>query len=125
MINGFCFKNDLIKVVFPILAPLTILSKPADVVYVEIGKTLYLNLTFHYTGDIRFFIMSWAFNSKSLVHKSGNSKPLSFLPGRATIEGQASLVLNKTTSNDNGKYTFRWIGVNSGDLPFIVIIQGN
>ena len=125
MLNGFCFKNDLIKVVFPILAQLSILSKPADVVYVEVGKTLHLNLTFDYTGDIRFLTVSWAFNSKSLVQKTGNSKPLSSLPSRATIEGQASLVLNKTTSKDNGKYTFRWIGVNSGDLPFTVIIQGN
>ena len=69
--------------------------------------------------------MTWYFNyTQGLVQKVGNNEPLSFPPGRATIEGQASLVLNRTTLKDNGTYSFAWTGIVTGNDHFTVVIEG-
>ena len=55
-------------------------SKPSDLVYVEAGRTLRLDVTFTYTGLLTL-TLTWSFNGKALVQMIGNAKPVSVLPG--------------------------------------------
>ena len=98
-------------------------SKPSDVVYVEAGNTLRLDVTFTYTGLLTLTLV-WSFNGNTLVQKVGNEKPVSLLPGRADIEGQGSFVLKNTSLQDKGTYRFSWGGSAPGNAEFTVIILG-
>ena len=98
-------------------------SKPSDLVYVEAGRTLRLDVTFTYTGLLTLTLV-WSFNGNTLVQKVGNGKPVSLLPGRADIEGQGSFVLKNTSLQDKGTYRFSWAGSAVGNYDFTVIILG-
>ena len=98
-------------------------SKPPDVVDVEAGTTLRLDVTFTYTGPLTL-TLTWSFNGKTLAQKVGNAKPVSVLPERADIEGQGSLVVKNTSLQDKGTYRFSWTGSAVGNDDFTVIILG-
>lgn len=95
------------------------------VTYVKLETALRLPITFNYSEKIDLRI-TWTFDgSKVLAVKTGNQEPISQVPERAYIEGQATLVLNKTTLKDNGTYSFSWLGSVFGSRDYTVIVQGN
>ena len=96
---------------------LTLVSRPPDVTYVKLGKTLTLNVTYQTTGKVA---VTWSKDGKnSYTTGFGSADP------RVSIKGQGTLVLINTTLLDNGTYentvtTF----TSSKDINLIVIIQG-
>ena len=96
---------------------MTLVSRPPNITYVELGKTLTLNVTYQTNSRV---IVTWSKGSKSLI-----SSDLGSLDPRASIKGQGTLVLINTTSSDNGIYkhqarTFK----STKDIRLVVVIQG-
>ena len=99
--------------------------KSSNVTYVHPGNTLKLDVSYTYTGK-KTVIVDWLFNDTSIVGKVGDVIQTGSDP-RATIQGQATFVLQNTTLSDNGTYTVKvfLIGGVKQEKRFQVIIQGN
>ena len=93
------------------------MSRPPDVTYVELGKTLTLNVTYQTNSKVAVI---WVKNGKNLYTTFfGSTDP------RVSIKGQATLVLINTTLSDNGTYENRVETVRTiNNINLIVIIQG-
>ena len=96
---------------------LTLVSRPPYVTYVELGKTLTLNVTYQTTGKV---VVTWSKDGKILYSPNfGSTDP------RVSIKGQGTLVLINTTLSDNGTYENRVATAKIfNDINLIVIIQG-
>ena len=93
------------------------MSRPPDVTYVELGKTLTLNVTYQNTGAVG---VAWSKDGKNLYTTIFGSRD-----PRVSIKGQATLVLINTTLSDNGTYENRVETVRTiNNINLIVIIQG-
>ena len=93
------------------------MSRPPDVTYVELGKTLTLNVTYQTNSKVA---VTWSKDGQNLYTTLfGSSDP------RVSIKGQATLVLINTTLSDNGTYknTVATAAI-AEDIYLIVIIQG-
>ena len=100
-----------------------------DPTYVTLGDTLVLKVTYDFTGKVG---VSWRNGSGSLLYErarlGGEDNP----DKRASLEGQATLILKNTALYDNGRYkvtvlTVLWEnygGSTSKSATFDVIIQG-
>ena len=96
---------------------LTLVSRPPDVTYVELGKTLTLNVTYQTNSKV---VVTWSKNGKSLISSDlGSTDP------RASIKGQGTLVLINTTLSDNGTYKHQARTLMSTkNIEMVVVIQG-
>ena len=96
---------------------MTLVSRPPDVTYVELGKTLTLNVTYQTNSKVA---VTWRKDGKNLYTTLfGSTDP------RVSIKGQATLVLTDTTLSNNGTYENRVATAKtSKDINLIVIIQG-
>ena len=96
---------------------LTLASRPPDVTYVELGKTLTLNVTYETNSKVA---VTWIKDGKNLYTPSfGSPDP------RLSIKGQATLVLINTTFSDSGTYTNTVATAQTTKyINMIVIIQG-
>ena len=75
---------------------LTLVSRPPDVTYVELGKTLTLNVTYQTNSKVA---VTWRKDGTNLYTTLfGSTDP------RVSIKGQATLVLINTTLSDDGTY---------------------
>ena len=93
------------------------MSRPPDVTYVELGKTLTLNVTHQTNSKVG---VSWSKDNKILY-----TAFLGFTDPRVSIKGQGTLVLINTTLSDNGTYENRVATAKmSIYIYLIVIIQG-
>ena len=93
------------------------MSRPPDVTYVELGKTLTLNVTYQTNSKV---VVTWSKDGKNLYTTFfGSTDP------RVSIKGQGTLVLINTTLSDNGTYENRVATSKmSIYIYLIVIIQG-
>ena len=94
------------------------MSRPPDVTYVELGKTLTLNVTYQTTSAVG---VTWSKDGKNLYTTIFGSRD-----PRVSIKGQATLVLINTTLSDNGTYdnTVTIAKTSKHINNLIVIIQG-
>ena len=96
---------------------LALVSKPPDVTYVELGKTLTLNVTYQTNSKVSII---WRKDGKNLYTTLFGSAD-----SRVSIKGQGTLVLVNTTLSDNGTYQNTVASLTSSkDINLIVIIQG-
>ena len=70
--------------------------RPANITYVEVGKTLRLNVTYQYRGEL---LRRWR-KDGNILWKSGQPPE----DQRVSIQGQGTLVVINTTLADNGTY---------------------
>ena len=93
------------------------MSRPPDVTYVELGKTLTLNVTYQTNSKV---VVTWIKDGQNLYTTAfGSTDP------RVSIKGQATLVLINTTLSDNGTYENRVATAKTSKyINLIVIIQG-
>ena len=93
------------------------MSRPPDVTYVELGKTLTLNVTYQTNSNVA---VTWRKDEENLYTPSfGSTDP------RVSIKGQATLVLINTTLSDNGTYKNTIAtAITQTCINLIVIIQG-
>ena len=96
---------------------LTLVSRPPNITYVELGKTLTLNVTYQTNSKV---IVTWSKDNKNLI-----SSDLGSLDPRVSIKGQGTLVLINTTSSDNGiyKHQARTL-MSTKNIELAVVIQG-
>ena len=96
---------------------MTLVSRPPNITYVELGKTLTLNVTYETSSNV---VVTWSKNAKILITSDlGPNDP------RASIKGQGTLVLINTTSSDNGIYKHQARTLTSTeDIELVVVIQG-
>ena len=96
---------------------LTLVSRPPDVTYVELGKTLTLNVTYQTNSKVA---VTWSKDGQNLYTTLfGSTDP------RVSIKGQATLVLINTTLSDNGTYKNTVAtAITQTYINLIVIIQG-
>ena len=96
---------------------MTLVSRPPDVTYVELGKTLTLNVTYQTNSKV---VVTWSKDGKNLYTTLFGSAD-----SRVSIKGQGTLVLVNTTLSDNGTYQNTVASLTSSkDINLIVIIQG-
>ena len=97
---------------------MTLVSRPPYVTYVELGKTLTLNVTYETNSKVG---VSWSKDNKILY-----TAFLGFTDPRVSIKGQGTLVLINTTLSDNGTYNNIVATLTSTKHinNLIVIIQG-
>ena len=97
---------------------LTLVSRPPDVTYVELGKTLTLNVT--YQTNSKVFRVTWRKDGQYVY-----STVFDPTDPRVSIKGQATLVLINTTLSDNGTYKNTVAtAITQTYIYLIVIIQG-
>ena len=97
---------------------MTLVSRPPDVTYVELGKTLTLNVTYQTNSKVSII---WSKGGKNLYTTAFGSPT----DPRVSIKGQATLVLINTTSSDNGTYKNTVATAKTSKyIDLIVIIQG-
>ena len=96
---------------------MTLVSRPSDVTYVELGKTLTLNVTYQTNSAVA---VTWRKDGKNLYTTIfGSTDP------RVSIKGQATLVLVNITLSDSGTYENRVATAKTSKyINLIVIIQG-
>ena len=96
---------------------MTLVSRPPDVTYVELGKTLTLNVTYQTNSKVSVI---WSKGGKNLYTTAfGSTDP------RVSIEGQATLVLINIALSDNGTYKNTVATAKTSKyINLIVIIQG-
>ena len=100
-----------------------------DPTYVTLGETLVLKVTYDFTGKVG---VSWRNASGSLLYERSRLGGVDNPDKRASLEGQATLILKNTALYDNGRYkvtvlTVLWEnygGSTSKSETFDVIIQG-
>ena len=93
-----------------------------DPTYVTLGDTLVLNVTYDFTGKVG---VQWRNSTGALLYErarlGGEDNP----DKRASLEGQATLVLKNTALYDNGTYTVTVTATSTSvSKTFDVIIQG-
>ena len=110
-----------------IIKPQTLkaIKRSPDPSYVSLGDTLILNVTYTYSGTDSRVGVTWRHNKTKLYEKGrlgGVDKPDS----RASLLGQATLVLNNTELDDNGTYSVELIPAIGDDVfqTFTVFIKG-
>ena len=91
----------------------------------SLEDTLILNVTYTYNGTDSRVGVTWRHNKTKLYEKGrlgGVDKPDS----RASLLGQATLVLNNTELDDNGTYSVELIPAIGDDVfqTFTVFIKG-
>ena len=101
------------------------IKRSPDPSYVSLGDTLILNVTYTYSGTDSRVGVTWRHNKTKLYERGrlgGVDKPDS----RASLLGQATLVLNNTKVDDNGTYTVQLTASTGGPVfqTFIVFIKG-
>ena len=93
-----------------------------DPTYVTLGDTLVLNVTYDFTGQVG---VTWRNSSGKSLHIKGISGGVINPDKRASLEGQATLVLKNTALYDNGTYTVQVTTTSTSEIKtFDVIIQG-
>ena len=95
-----------------------------DPTYVTLGDTLVLNVTYDFTGQVG---VAWRNSSgKSFYIREISGGLLNPDDKRASLEGQATLILKNTALYDKGTYTVTV--TTAATVPeaktFVVIIQG-
>ena len=73
-----------------------------DPTYVTLGDTLVLKVTYDFTGKVG---VSWRNDSGTLLYLRTSLEGEDNPDERASLEGQATLVLKNTALYDNGTYT--------------------
>ena len=93
-----------------------------DPTYVTLGDTLVLKVTYDFTGKVG---VSWRNDSGTLLYLRTSLEGEDNPDERASLEGQATLILKNTALYDNGTYTVI-VTTTSTSLSktFDVIIQG-
>ena len=94
-----------------------------DPTYVTLGETLVLNVTYDFTGNVG---VGWRNDSGKTLYLRGVFGGENNPDKRASLEGQATLILKNTTLYDNGTYTVTVTPSNVAPQSetFVVIIQG-
>ena len=93
-----------------------------DPTYVTLGDTLVLNVTYDFTGKVG---VEWRNSSGALLYEKTRLGGVDNPDKRASLEGQATLVLKNTALYDNGTYMVQVAtSSNSESKTFDVIIQG-
>ena len=92
-----------------------------DTTYVTLGDTLVLNVTYDFTGKVG---VAWRNSTGTLLYLrtslGGEDNP----DKRASLEGQATLILKNTALYDNGTYTVTITPISKPvSKTFDVIIQ--
>ena len=73
-----------------------------DPTYVTLGDTLVLKVTYDFTGKVG---VSWRNDSGTLLYLRTSLEGEDNPDKRASLEGQATLILKNTALYDNGTYT--------------------
>ena len=73
-----------------------------DPTYVTLGDTLVLKVTYDFTGKVG---VSWRNDSGTLLYLRTSLEGEDNPDKRASLEGQATLILKNTAFYDNGTYT--------------------
>ena len=94
-----------------------------DPAYVALGDTLVLNVTYDITGQVG---VRWSNGSGKLLYLREISGSVFNPDKRASLEGQATLILKNTSLYDNGTYTVQVTSLTTTlqRKTFDVIIQG-
>ena len=93
-----------------------------DPTYVTLGDTLVLNVTYDFTGQVG---VAWRNGSGKTFYIREISGGVINPDKRASLEGQATLVLKNTALYDNGTYTVLVTTSSTSEIKtFDVIIQG-
>ena len=93
-----------------------------DPTYVTLGNTLVLNVTYDFTGQVG---VAWRNSSGKTLYLRELSGGVINPDKRASLEGQATLVLKNTALYDNGTYTVQVTTTSTSEIKtFDVIIQG-
>ena len=88
-----------------------------------LGDTLVLNVTYDFTGQVG---VTWRNSSGKSLHIKGISGGVINPDKRASLEGQATLIVKNTALYDNGTYTVQVTSLTTTlqSKTFDVIIQG-
>ena len=93
-----------------------------DPTYVSLGDTLVLNVTYDFTGRVS---VVWRNGSGKILYIRGLLCGVGNPDKRASLEGQATLVLKHTALYDNGTYTVKVCTTSTNvSKTFDVIIVG-
>ena len=93
-----------------------------DPTYVTLGDTLVLKVTYDFTGKVG---VSWRNDSGTLLYLRTSLEGEDNPDKRASLEGQATLILKNTALYDNGTYTVAVTTTSTSESKtFDVIIQG-
>ena len=93
-----------------------------DPTYVTLGDTLVLNVTYDFSGQVG---VSWRNGSGAQLYLRTRLGGVLIPDKRASLEGQATLVLKNTALYDNGTYTVTVTATSTSvSKTFDVIIQG-
>ena len=93
----------------------------------SLGDTLILNVTYTYNGTDSRVGVTWRHSSsKTKLYERGRLGGVDKADSRASLLGQATLVLNNTELHDNGTYTVLFTAATGDDVPqtFTVFIKG-
>ena len=91
----------------------------------SLGDTLILNVTYTYSGTDSRVGVTWR-HSKTKLYEKGRLGGVDIPESRASLLGQATLVLNNTELDDNGTYSVELIAKTGDDVfqTFTVFIKG-
>ena len=93
-----------------------------DPTYVTLGGTLVLNVTYDFTGKVG---VAWRNSSGKTLYLRELSGGVINPDKRASLEGQATLILKNTALYDNGTYMVQVTTTLTSEIQtFDVIIQG-
>ena len=93
-----------------------------DPTYVTLGDRLVLNVTYDFTGLVGVL---WRNSSGTSLYLREISGAVINPDKRASLEGQATLILKNTALYDNGTYTVTVTTISTSEIKtFDVIIQG-
>ena len=122
MVNVYNLKSCL----FIIKAQtLKAIKRSPDPSYVSLGDTLILNVTYTYSGTDSRVGVTWR-HSKTKLYEKGRLGGVDIPESRASLLGQATLVLHNTELDDNGTYSVNFIPAIGDDVfqIFTVFIKG-
>ena len=81
------------------------IKRSPDRSYVSLGDTLILNVTYEYNGTDNRVGVIWRDSKGEVLYEKGRLGGEDIPDKRASLLGQATLVLNNTELYDNGTYT--------------------
>ena len=102
------------------------IKRSPDPSYVSLGDALILNVTYTYSGTDSRVGVAWRNSSGRLLYERGRLGGVDNLDSRASLLGQATLVLKNTELYDNGTYTVVLIAKHGVPVfqTFTVFING-
>ena len=112
-----------ITFLIPIVKRQNVVKRSPDPTYVTLADTLVLNVTYDFTGQVG---VSWWNSSGKLLYLREISGSVLNPGTRASLEGQATLIVKNTALYDNGTYTVQVTSLTTTlqSKTFDVIIQG-